>query len=175
MFDVIKDLKPSWRGEYEVTDTIQLMLDRGYKVGYKILEGWWFDTGKKDDIIQVNAVILDERVRRDIKGEVTNSKIQGRVVVGKGSKIVDSIVRGPCIIGENCIIEGSFIGPYTSVGNGCKIINSSVEYSVILENSVIEGVERLEESLIGRNVKIKRNTGRRVINLNVGNYSELLL
>jgi len=175
VFDVIKDLKPSWRGEYEVTDTIQLMLERGYKVGYKILEGWWFDTGKKDDIIQVNAVILDERIRRDIKGEVINSRIQGRVAVGRGSKIIDSVVRGPCIIGENCLIEGSFIGPYTSVGNGCKIINSSVEYSVILENSVIEGVERLEESLIGRNVKIKRNTGHRVINLNVGDYSELLL
>jgi glucose-1-phosphate thymidylyltransferase len=175
IFDIIKDLRPSWRGEYEITDAIQLMLDRGYKVGYGFVEGWWFDTGKKDDILEVNAVILDERIRRDIEGEVIDSRVEGRVSIGEGSKIVNSIVRGPSIIGRNCIIENSFIGPYTSIGDNCRIISSSIEYSVVLEGAIIEGIERLEESLIGRNVRIRRDAGRKVINLHVGDYSELNL
>jgi glucose-1-phosphate thymidylyltransferase len=150
VFDIIKDLKPSWRGEYEITDTIQLMLERGYKVGYDFVEGWWLDTGKKDDILYANALILDERIERRILGKVVNSKVIGRVFLDEGAKIVNSDIRGPCIIGKNCVIENSFIGPYTSIGDTSKVLNSSIEYSIILSEAVLEGVDRLEESLIGK-------------------------
>lgn len=172
VFEVIKELKPSWRGELEITDALQIMLERGYSVGYSFVEGWWLDTGKKDDILYANALILDERVKRDIKGEVINSRIDGRVTIGEGTKVLNSVVRGPTIIGENCLIQDSLIGPYTSIGNRAQIINSSVEYSVILENALVRGIERLEESLIGRNAKVLRNE-RKIIKLNLGDYSEV--
>jgi len=173
VFEVIKDLKPSWRGELEITDTIQLLIDRGYRVGYDFVEGWWLDTGKKDDILYANALILDERIKRDVKGEIVNSKVEGRVVVEEGTKIVDSSVRGPVVIGRGCLIENSFIGPYTSIGDGVRVLNSSIEYCVILENALVENVDRLEESLVGRNAKIRRNRERNVIKLHVGDYSEV--
>lgn len=176
VFEVMEDLKPSWRGELEITDTIQLMLERRYRVGYEILDGWWFDVGKSDDILAVNAKILDERVKERIDGEVKGSRIEGRVEVSRGARIINSIVRGPSTIGENCIIENSYIGPYTSIGNNSRIINSSVEYCVILEGASIVGVERVEESLIGRYAKIMRHEeNRRILKLNVGDYSEVIL
>jgi len=173
VFEVIKDLKPSWRGELEITDTIQLLIDRGYRVGYDFVEGWWLDTGKKDDILYANALILDERIKRDVKGEIVNSKVEGRVVVEEGTRIVDSSVRGPVVIGRGCLIENSFIGPYTSIGDGVRVLNSSIEYCVILENALVENVDRLEESLVGRNARIRRNRERNVIKLHVGDYSEV--
>mgnify|MGYP000014567874 CR=1 FL=1 len=175
VFDVIKELKPSWRGEYEITDTIRLMMQKGYKVGYSIIDGWWFDTGKKDDILQVNSIILDERIKREIKGETINSRIDGRVTIGEGSKIINSTVRGPCIIGRNCIIEDSYIGPYTSIGDNTRIIRSSIEFSIVLEKVTIEGIDRLEESLIGENAKLIKASKRNAIKLNIGDYSEVIL
>jgi glucose-1-phosphate thymidylyltransferase len=173
VFRIIEELKPSWRGELEITDAIQLMLDRGYSVGYEVLEGWWFDVGKSDDVLAVNARVLDEKARERIEGEIASSKIEGRVEVGKGTKVLNSVVRGPSVIGENCLIENSYIGPYTSVGRNSKIVNSSIEYSVILEGAQIIDVERLEESLIGRNAKVTKNRERRFIRLNLGDYSEV--
>jgi len=176
VFDIIKDLKPSWRGEYEITDTIQLMLDRGYRVGYDFVKGWWLDTGKKDDILYANALILDERIKRNIKGEVINSTVEGRVVIEEGAKIVSSVVRGPVVIGRNCIIENSFIGPYTSIGDNTRIINSSVEYCVILQNVLIKDIDRIEESLIGRNAKITREIRNRgIYKLSIGDHSEVVI
>jgi len=174
VFEAIEDLKPSWRGELEITDTIQIMLERNYKVGYEILKGWWFDTGKSEDILAVNAKILDERAKEEISGEIKNSKIEGRVEVGKGTKILNSIIRGPLTIGENCIIENSYIGPYTSIGRNSKIVESSIEYCIILEGASIIGVERLEESLVGRYAKVvKEKSNRKLLKLNVGDYSEV--
>jgi glucose-1-phosphate thymidylyltransferase len=176
VFGIIKELKPSWRGELEITDAIQTMLKHKYSIGYEVVKGWWFDTGKFDDILTVNAKVLDERAKEKVKGEVENSKIEGRVEVGEKTKIVNSIVRGPSVIGKNCLIENSYIGPYTSIGNGSKIVSSSVEYCVVLENASIVGIERLEESLIGRNAKISKHEGnRKILKLNVGDYSEVIL
>ncbi|MEM3505695.1 MAG: glucose-1-phosphate thymidylyltransferase [Archaeoglobaceae archaeon] len=174
VFEIIKELKPSWRGELEITDAIQGLIDRGYSVGYAILKGWWFDTGKAEDILKVNATILDERAKRDIRGEVVNSKVDGRVEINEGSKVLNSTIRGPVVIGKNCIIENSFIGPYTSIGDNVKILNSSLEYCIVLSNSSIENVERIEESLIGKNVSIRRNKNR-FLRLKVGDYSEICL
>ncbi|MEM0211671.1 MAG: glucose-1-phosphate thymidylyltransferase [Candidatus Methanomethylicia archaeon] len=176
VFDVIKDLKPSWRGELEITDTLQLMIQRGYKVGYDVVDGWWLDTGKKDDILYANALILDERIKRDIKGEIVDSKVEGRVTIDEGAKIVNSTIRGPAIIGGNSLIENSYIGPYTSIGEEAKIINSEIDYCVILKGATIKGVERLRESLIGRYAMVMRNEDTvKTIKLNVGDYSEIIV
>ena len=120
-----------------------------------------------------NALILDERIKRSIKGELVGSRVEGRVVIEDGTKIVNSTIRGPTIIGRNCLIQNSFIGPYTSVDDGARILNSSVEYCVILENALLDNVDRLEESLIGRHAKVRRSKGRGIIRLNIGDYSEV--
>ncbi|MGB9756662.1 MAG: glucose-1-phosphate thymidylyltransferase [Candidatus Bathyarchaeales archaeon] len=169
----IERIKPSWRGELEITDAIQEMINQGYKVKAERLETWWLDTGKKDDILYANAKILDEYIKQEIKGEMIESKIEGRVAIQEDAKIINSTIRGPTIIGKNCLIENSFIGPYTSIGNNAQIIESSVEYSVILENASIKGVERLEESLIGKNTKIIKNQKHKTLKLNIGDYSEV--
>jgi len=166
-------IKPSWRGELEITDAIQEMINQGFKVKAEKLDTWWLDTGKKDDILVANAKLLDEYIKRETKGEILESKVEGRVTVQENARIVNSTVRGPCIIGENCLIENSFIGPYTSVGNEARVIDSSVEYSVILENALIRGVERLEESLVGRNAKILKNQKHKTLRLNIGDFSEV--
>lgn len=169
----IERIKPSWRGELEITDAIQEMVNRGFKVRAEKLDTWWLDTGKKDDILVANAKILDSYVKRKINGKTTESTIEGRVTIKKNAKITNSTIRGPCIIGKNCIIENSFIGPYTSVGDGAQILDSSVEYCVILENAIITGVDRLEESLIGKKANVSKNHKKRVLKLNVGDYSEV--
>jgi glucose-1-phosphate thymidylyltransferase len=169
----IKAIKPSWRGELEITDAVQELINQGGKVKAEKLKTWWLDTGKKDDILFANAKILDEYSEQKINGEVIQSKIEGRVTVEENAKIIDSTLRGPSIIGANCIIQNSHIGPYTSVGNQTQIIESSIEYSVILENAIVKGVERLEESLVGRNVKIIKNEGHKTLKLNIGDYSEV--
>ena len=171
-------IKPSWRGELEITDAIQEMIDLGYKVKAEVLKSWWLDTGKKDDILDANAVILDEFINNSmISGEIYgNTQIKGRVIVEEGTKIINSIVRGPCVLGKNCVIEDSFIGPYTSVGDNSKIINSAVEYCVILNDVEIYNIHRLEESLIGRNSKIyKDGSIKRSLKLTLGDYSEVMI
>jgi glucose-1-phosphate thymidylyltransferase len=169
----IERIKPSWRGELEITDAVQEMINMGFKVKAEILNSWWLDTGKKDDILSANAKILDEYITLDIKGKVINSSVDGRVKIEPEAKILNSTVRGPCVIGKNALIENSFVGPYTSVGNGSEVINSNVEYCVIQENVTIKDIERLEESLIGRNAKVTRNQRNRTIKLHIGDYSEL--
>jgi glucose-1-phosphate thymidylyltransferase len=169
----IEKIKPSWRGELEITDAIQEMINMGFKVKAEILDSWWLDTGKKDDILSANAKILDSYIQRDIKGKVTNSTIDGRVRVETEAAIVNSTIRGPCVIGKGVSIENSFIGPYTSVGDYSKILNSNVEYCVIQENVVVKDVERIEESLIGKNAVVSRNQRNRTIKLHIGDYSEV--
>ena len=171
--EAIEKIKPSWRGELEITDAIQEMINMGFKVKTEILNSWWLDTGKKDDILYANNKILDEFIQQDIKGKLINSKVDGRVKIEQGANIVNSKIRGPCIIGNGVTIENSFIGPYTSIGDNSKILNSNLECCVILENVTIEGVERLEESLIGKNAKVTKNSKSRALRLHVGDYSDI--
>jgi glucose-1-phosphate thymidylyltransferase len=175
VFRIIKELKPSWRGEYEITDTLQMLLERNYNVGYRIVKGWWFDTGKKDDILKVNALVLDERMQRRIEGGVINSEVEGRVFIDKNTKVINSTIRGPVIIGKECHIQNAFIGPFTSIGDGVKIINSGIEYSIIMNGAIIENVERIEDSLIGKNAKILKKEGRKAYRFNITNHSEVIL
>jgi len=171
--EAIERIQPSWRGELEITDAIREMVNLGFKVRAEKLDTWWLDTGKKDDILVTNAKILDLYIKRNINGESIDSRIEGRVTINENAKIINSTIRGPCIIGKNCVIKNSFIGPYTSVGDGAQIIDSSVEYCVILGNALITGVDRLEESLIGKNAKVTRNHRSGCLKLNVGDYSEV--
>lgn len=174
VFDVIRALKPSARGELEITDALQLMIQRGYKVGYAIHEGWWLDTGKKDDIILANQLMLDERARRSIDpgAQVINSRVEGRVEVGRGAVIRDSVVRGPASIAEGAIIESSFVGPYTSVGRASAVRRSRVQNSVLLEGAEVSDVE-LEDSLVGRYTRVRgrQNSNTVRVKLSVGDYS----
>lgn len=171
--EAIDRIKPSWRGELEITDAIQEMVNMGCRVKANILNSWWIDTGKKDDVLTANAIVLDEYAVCEVRGEVIESKVEGRVRVEEGARVVKSVVRGPCVIGRNCLVENSFIGPYTSIGNNCRVINSSLEYCVVMEGAVVEGVERLEESLIGRNARVMRRGGRNAVKLHVGDFSEV--
>ena len=169
----IERINPSWRGELEITDALQEMIDMGFKVKAEVLKSWWLDTGKKDDILSANAKILDEYVKRDVKGSITDSNIEGRVSVDVGARVVKSTVRGPCAIGKNTLVEDSFVGPYTSVGDNAQTINSSVEYCVIMEGALIRDVNRLEESLVGKNAKVTSGSKNRALRLHIGDYSEV--
>lgn len=157
IFQASRCIKPSWRGELEITDAIQYLISCGRPVVAQILEGWWLDTGKKDDILYANRIILDEFIERKIMGQINESSVEGRVTIEKGSVIKGCTIRGPVIIGEGTVIESSFIGPYTSIGSDCYIRNSSIEHSVCLEGARIVDVPfRLEDSLIGRRVVIEK-------------------
>jgi len=155
----IKSIKPSARGELEITDAIQWMIDNGYKVGAEVIKGWWKDTGKPDDILEANRLILED-IERDIgKAKVDEkSQISGRVKIGKGSEIINSKIVGPVIIGEKVKIVDSYIGPFTSISERVEIKKSEIECSVILEKSKLENIKgRMQRCLIGKGVHIYYN------------------
>ena len=166
----IAQIKPSKRGELEITDAIQRLLDDGKRVRSHILTGWWLDTGKKDDLLEANRVVLDTMLQRNIKGQVdSRSQVVGRVEIGDGARVENSTIRGPASIGESCEIKNSHIGPFTSVGAGTVIEDSAVEHSVILEEGRIKGIERLEDSLIGKGVELRKADSRfRTVKIFVG-------
>lgn len=170
--DAIDEIEPSKRGELEITDAIQKLITMGQPVQSFVLDTWWLDTGKKDDLLNANATVLDEWLKGNIEGEIDQAtKALGRLSVGKGSSVKNSTIRGPVIIGRNTIVENSFIGPYTSIGDNVMIINSSLEHSVVLEGSILKDVERLEESLIGRRVHLFKNSKHKALRLLVGDDS----
>jgi glucose-1-phosphate thymidylyltransferase len=175
--DAISKIKPSWRGELEITDAIQRLLDEGKRVKSYILRRWWLDTGKKDDLLEANRVVLDEFTREDLRGEVDpESRIIGRVHLAKGVKVKGSVIRGPVAVDEGTAIERSFIGPYTSIGKGCLVKNSVIEHSVILDGARIMEVERLEDSVIGRNALVGRGyENSRALRLMIGDDAEVRL
>jgi len=151
----IAKIKPSWRGELEITDAIQKLIDMGKKIKSHILEDWWLDTGKRDDILEANRVVLDDLLKRNIKGEIdSRSQIVGRVEIGEGTRVVNSTVRGPVAIAERCLIRDSIICPFSSIGANTRIEGSSVEHSVILENCLVASVERLADSILGAGTEV---------------------
>lgn len=173
----IDKIKPSWRGELEITDAIQQMVDAGRRVEARLLEGWWLDTGKKDDILEANRVVLDEYAVRRVGGSVdTVSEISGRVDIASDAVITNSVIRGPVVIGENAAVINSFVGPYTAIGKGTVLEKVGVEHSVVLENCRLSGVERIEDSLIGGNTRVSHATaGRHACRLFVGDDTEIIL
>jgi glucose-1-phosphate thymidylyltransferase len=175
--EAIERIHPSWRGELEITDAIQELLEQGGTVLSHRLDGWWLDTGKKDDLLTANSVVLDEWVSRQLLGEIDEqSQINGRVRLGKGSKVTRSTIRGPVVIGDDVQIDGSFIGPFTSIGDGCRILSSVMEHCVLLENARIENVDRLEDSLVGKGSSVIKNRGtHQAYRLMIGDDSEVFV
>jgi len=155
IFEAVKAIKPSWRNELEITDAIQYLVDRGYSVHPHLVTGWWKDTGKIEDILEANLLIL-ESISGKCEGKVDeSSRISGQVILEKGVVVRNSIIRGPAIIGSETEIIDSYIGPFTSIQKRCKIVRTEVEHSIILEGSEIQDVgSRIDGSLIGRGVKI---------------------
>jgi glucose-1-phosphate thymidylyltransferase len=159
IFKMIKQLKPSWRGELEITEALQLLMDSGYKVGHRIVEGWWKDTGTIEDIMEANILILDE-LEPKIEGTIEDKTcLQGRVVIGKNAHVKKgALIRGPAIIGENTTIEDEvYVGPYTSIGNNTEIKKGEIENSIIMDNCTIEINTKIIDSIIGANSEIITN------------------
>ncbi len=176
VFEAIENIQPSWRGELEITDAIQWLIDNSNNVGAHIVEGWWKDTGKPEDLIEANRTILSSLKEQKIEGEVrSDSSVQGMVHIGKNTKIMNSIVRGPVIIGENVTISNAYIGPYTSIGDSAYVNSSEIENSIILSYANISNVYiRIESSIIGENSKIY-STERKPYSLKlvIGDYSNI--
>lgn len=161
IFEAVNNIKPSPRGELEISDAHQYLLDHGYKITYSEITGWWKDTGKPYDLLEANRLILDN-IEPQISGEVDeHSLVTGKVVIEEGAKITNSTVRGPAIIGKNTIVENSYIGPFTSIYDNCTIRNSEVEFSILLKECKILDVDiRIEHSLLGNDVEVVRTNER---------------
>ncbi|HBT50705.1 MAG TPA: glucose-1-phosphate thymidylyltransferase [Petrotoga sp.] len=176
VFEAIQNIQPSWRGELEITDAIQWLIDNSKNVGAHIVEGWWKDTGKPEDLIEANRTILSTLKEQKIEGEIrSDSSVQGMVHMGKNTKIMNSIIRGPVIIGEDVTISNAYIGPYTSIGDSAYINSSEIENSIILSYANISNVYiRIESSIIGENSKIY-STERKPYSLKlvIGDYSNI--
>jgi len=157
VFASVRRITPSFRNELEITDAIQDLIDRGLTVRPHIVNGWWKDTGKLEDMLEANRLILDTLERR-VEGTVdAQSRIEGKVVIEPGATIERSVVRGPAIIGARAKIVHAYVGPFTAIMNDVEIRDSEIEHSIVLEGSVISDLaNRVIDSLIGRNVKISR-------------------
>jgi glucose-1-phosphate thymidylyltransferase len=155
--DVVATLQPSARGELEITDTIQGLIDQGKRVVPQVVSGWWIDTGKKDDMLEANRLIL-ETLDRDVAGTVDDCQVHGNVVIGAGASVHNSVIRGPTIIGPRTRLHDAYIGPFTSIDHDCFIAGCEIEHSIVLDSSrLIDVPGRIEDSLIGRNVEIIRS------------------
>lgn len=175
VWEAIECIQPSARGELEITDTIQCLIDKGFKVHAHLLDGWWIDTGKMEDILEANRLVL-ETIESRIEGLVDqDSKIIGKVVLEKGAEVINSVIRGPAAIGEGTRLVNSYVGPFSSIYRNCLVVSSEIEHSVVLENSRIEGVDhRIEDSLIGRNVEIGKSPMKpKAYKLVLGDYSKV--
>lgn len=155
-FKVYPKLKPSWRNEYEITDAISMLIDDGFKVIPHMVEGWWKDTGKPEDILEANHLILDG-IEFSNEGRIEEgASVVGRVKIGKDAVIMGrSVVRGPSIIGDNARIgPNAYIGPYTAIGNRCQISNAEVDDSLVMEDAIIDVEKKIVRSMIGKGSKI---------------------
>jgi glucose-1-phosphate thymidylyltransferase len=174
IFEAVNAIRPSWRNELEITDAIQYLVDHGYKVYPYVHEGWWIDTGKMEDMLDANRLVLEELEPR-VDGYVDSaSQLCGMVVIEAGAEIINSVIRGPAIIGEHTRILNSYIGPFTSIYHHCKVVDSEIEHCIILEHCSIQIDQRIENSLIGRNVEISRSQLKpRALKFMLGDYSKV--
>ena len=156
IFEAARRIEPSRRGELEITDAIQQLLDHGASVTASIVAGWWLDTGKKDELLEANRTVLAGFERR-IDGELdADSQVVGNVVLEAGARLIRSTVRGPAVIGAGTVLEEVFVGPFTSIAEDCRLTRCELEYSVVLDRCVIRDLPRLEGSLLGRDVRVTR-------------------
>ena len=165
IFEAVNNITPSARGELEISDAHQYLLNNNFKISFSEITGWWKDTGKVTDLLDANRLVL-ESLSNKITGNVDSaSTILGRVRIADGSKIVNSRIRGPVVVGRNVTIENAYLGPHTAIGDECRIVNSEVENSILLERTVIENVSyRIADSLLGMDVQIRGQDRRPVTN-----------
>lgn len=178
VFEAVNAIKPSWRGELEITDAIQWLVESGeYRVFPYVHRGWWIDTGKPTDMLDANAYVLEE-VTPHVSGTVDAQSLVGpRVTIEEGAQVINSVVRGPTIIGCNTLVANSFVGPYTSLYHDVIVEDSELERCIVLEGSRILNVHtRIQDSLIGRHVTIEQDSGKpRALKMNLGDHSRLWL
>jgi len=170
----VRSIAPSPRGELEITDAIQWLIDQGCRVRCELLTGWWIDTGKLTPLLEANRLLL-EKIETRIDGKVDDaSTIDGRVVVESGATVTNSTLRGPLVIGTGAVVVDSFVGPFSAIGDGCEITNSEVEHSVIMERSKVIDIQRLEDSLIGKEAVVSRSHLRpRALRLMIGDHCQI--
>jgi glucose-1-phosphate thymidylyltransferase len=174
IFQAAKAIKPSGRGELEITDAIQSLIDGGQRVESHRVSGWWKDTGQLDDMLEANRLVLED-IERSVQGELIDSKVDGRVVVEAGARLERSLVRGPAIIGADARITDAYVGPYTSIDAGVTVARAEVEHSILLSGSSVSDLDsRMEASLLGRNVKLSRGDGLpKTLRMIVGDNAEI--
>ena len=171
--EAVRAIAPSPRGELEITDAIQWLIDEGHAVIASEHRGWWLDTGKKDPLLEANRVLL-ELLEQRIDGSVDEeSRIEGRVVIETGAIIERSTVRGPVAIGAGARVSDSFIGPFTAIGPGCEVVDTEIDHSVVLEGSRLLGAGRVVDSLLGREVVVTRHERRGATRLTLGDHSSV--
>jgi len=175
IWEAVKAIRPSSRNELEITDAIQWLVDHGKSVHPHLVSGWWKDTGKIEDMLEANRIILDTFVARGLESVDSESRVEGKVVVEPGAKLTRCTVRGPAVIGEGTEIRDAFVGPYTAVGPNCLIDRCEIENSIVLEGSRLERIPvRIADSLIGKNVRIHPGLERpRVHRFLIGDNSEV--
>lgn len=179
VFEAVENISPSWRGELEITDAIRWLVDQNkYQVFPYVHQGWWIDTGKAEDMLDANSHVLEE-IKPYVAGTIDDDSLVGpRVTIEEGATVVNSVVRGPTIIGKNTRIENSYVGPFTSIYYNCEVVNSELDRCIVLENCrVVNVATRIADSLIGRNATVEHDTGRKpkAITVNLGDYSHLWL
>jgi glucose-1-phosphate thymidylyltransferase len=175
IWEAVDAIKPSWRGELEITDAIQYLVDQGYNVHPYIHRGWWIDTGEPGEMLEANDLVLDE-IEHSIDGYVDrDSEINGKVTIEKGAEVVNSRIRGPAIIGEDTRVVNSYVGPFTSIYHHVLIENSEIEHSIVLESSQILDIPyRIEDSLIGRNSTLTRSPIKpKALKMTLGDHSNV--
>ena len=175
IFEAVHAIRPSERNELEITDAIQWLVDHGRSVHPHLVTGWWKDTGKVEDMLEANRIILDTIAPTSPASPGAGSRLEGKVSVDEGVVLKDAIVRGPAVIGRGAVIENAFVGPYTAIGAGCRIVNCEIENSIVWEGSEIRDIPvRIADSLIGRGVKIHRGEIRpKVHRFLIGDNSEI--
>ncbi len=176
VFEAARAIEPSARGELEITDTLQRLIDTGHAVECHRVNGWWKDTGQLADMLEANRLVLED-LRTRVEGDVVDSQIEGRVVVEPGARLERCTVRGPAVIGAGSELCDSYVGPYTAIAAGCEVRNSEIEHSILLAGArVCDLPSRMEASLLGRKVRIGRADGLpKTLRLMVGDASELTL
>ncbi len=172
--EAVASIGPSERGELEITDAIQWLVDHGRRVRSEILEGWWIDTGKLTPLLDANRLLL-EKLEARLEGEVDDaSRVEGRVVLEAGARLVRSHVRGPAVIGEGTEVVDAFVGPFSAIGRRCRLERCEVEHSVMLDDSSVLDAGRIEDSLLGHHVEVTRSAQLpRAIRLMVGDHSQV--
>ncbi len=161
VFEAVKAIRPSRRGELEITDAIQYLIDKKYDVRSHVISGWWKDTGKLEDMLEANRMMLENLASRNDGTLDGATRVEGRVAIGAGTRVERSVLRGPLILGERCVVRDAYVGPFTSISDDCVVEGAEIEHSIVLERSRIERLgARVEGSLVGRDVEIRASAGR---------------